>query len=288
MTIAPPLPEHVELDAPPRGEPALGTIVRRFWWLMLLLGILLAVAGGVLASQRKPTYEAETRLTIANVDFATRSVPGFTQALETLASSYSQAVTNDAVVQPLAKRFDLGPAEIADRLSATPVPNSSVFAIHATGPDPKAAVDLATAAAEQTTTYVRSLDASDGQRKQALADFRAASRSAARIQETIDQMTADRAGGKTVSSSRLVAERERLASAQLRADVARSQYTELDAAPSAEARTISVLAPARSATSDKRTYQERFALIGAVAGIALGFVIAALLARRPRRRAAAA
>ena len=84
---------------PPRpGPPDLGATLRRRWWIVLLLGALLAVAGAAVGRSQQQAFTAKSTLTVANVAYDTRSVPGFAQAAQSLASSYSQSIRGGPVI----------------------------------------------------------------------------------------------------------------------------------------------------------------------------------------------
>src|ERR687885_2859610 len=81
----------------------IGPALRRRWWLVLALAVVLALVGAAVGTVQPQTYSAKSTLTVADVDYETRSVPGFVQAAQSLTSSYSQTVGSAAVVEPVAR-----------------------------------------------------------------------------------------------------------------------------------------------------------------------------------------
>jgi uncharacterized protein involved in exopolysaccharide biosynthesis len=101
----------------------------------------------------------------------------------------------------------------------------------------------------------------------------------------VNELLGRRKAGLPVSRATIVREQERLATATLRSDTAKATYTQLAAgSSSADARDVSVLSPARTATSDESSMTQRYVLIGLVAGAAAGFLLACALPLLRRRR----
>ena len=130
--------------------------VARHPLLALLPVVLLIGAAIAVSSQRKPTYNAESRVAIGSFSPSEQSAPGAAYAGTQFASAYARAITAEDVVRPVARQTHLAPAQVSARLSATPVPDSPFLRIQATGPTAPAAEGLASAATGALTEYVRS------------------------------------------------------------------------------------------------------------------------------------
>ena len=119
-----------------------GTVVSaisRWKYWILLAGLLLAAAGVAVGIKRKPVYTASSSLQVGKVNPNSPGFFGYTQSAADLATNYSRAITATGVLSRVQASTGLPPAVAATRLSAEPIPNSSVFRIIATGPTGAAA-----------------------------------------------------------------------------------------------------------------------------------------------------
>jgi hypothetical protein len=273
-------------EPPRQGPPDLGSTLRRHWWIVLLFGVLLAAAGAAVGRSQEQVYTAKSTLTVANVAYDTRSVPGFAQAAQNLASSYSQSIGSGPVVDRVAQELRLDPAVVRQNLSATPVPNSTLMTVSARGADAASAVKLNRSATAALVAYVQTLDSTRAERNAALNEFRAAVAAEAKAQDRLGELRAERKlDQSSVSLDHLAAAVQKQQTASLRADGARARYVALrQATPSADARRMTVLGQAGTAAGDEHKNMQRYAAIGLVAGLALGLAVALVLPRRRPRR----
>ncbi len=276
-------------------EPGLWIAIRRFWWLPVILLVVLGAIGGFLGYKRSPRYSATTRITVASVNFQTQSVPGFVQAVETLTSSYSQIVVSPNVLGPLAKARGTTEAALANAITATPAPESTLFSITAKQDSPRQAISLVNAAAQQTRRYIGTLDSSSATAAGVLRRYRVFAHQEALAQTEVDNLRQQQTGAtattgsgitpasNATSSSKLTAAETRLAEATTQAAALSAQYEDIISGqnPAKQARLLSILTPAVTATSDRSTYVQRFIVIGAAGGLVIG-VLLALLFGRPR------
>src|SRR3954470_20607781 len=124
--------------------------VRRHKLLAALPLIFLAVFAVAYGMRRDPTYTAEARVGVGGLDLAQPgALNGFSDATETLAATYSRVITADDVIEPLAKDLHITPSAARGRISASPVPGSSIIRVSATGLSAGAAVTTANAASEE-------------------------------------------------------------------------------------------------------------------------------------------
>ena len=142
--------------------------------IALLPVVLLLGAAIVVANQRKPVYNAESRVAIGSFTPSEQAAPGAAFAGTQFASAYSRAITAEAVVRPVARQTHLAPGEVSARLSATPVPDSPFLRIQATGPTAPAAEGLASAATGALMDYIRHSGGTNAQATRLLQRFRAA------------------------------------------------------------------------------------------------------------------
>ncbi|HLI61653.1 MAG TPA: hypothetical protein VKV21_18505 [Solirubrobacteraceae bacterium] len=248
-----------------------------------MLAVILGAAGGYLGLKRTPQYTATTKLTVGSVDYRTQSVPGFVQAAQTLADSYALTVRSGAVLAPLARSQHMTEAATANAVTATAVPNSTIFSISATMPTKAAAIRLVDAATKQTQQTVASLNTTTADAAKALRTFRRYAREVSIAQQKLAALRKS----KTASQSALENAQTAAAEAEALAGAYSTQYQALITGntPQTEARTLTVIQPAVNASSDKRSYLERYVALGLAAGLVLGVLIALIIPAGHRRRA---
>jgi capsular polysaccharide biosynthesis protein len=269
--------------APPRRGVSLGTALRRYPALALLPVVVLAAAGITLGLRRQPTYTASTIVNVGAPDINSQATPGYVQAEQTLASAYSREVTSQFVYKPVASQLHLSQGEVASRLSSSAVPTSPTFTINATGSSQQSAIALSQAATGALTHYINVIDQGENSSVQLLDKYRAATREADRLSAISGHLDGENAVSPgSVSSSRRQAAKVAAQIAQLQANSLATQYS--NGSTMSRGAIIQVLNPASSASSDRHSITERYAVIGAAAGIVLGAALALLVANLRRRR----
>lgn len=118
------------------------SVLRRRGWIIVLTGMLGAIAGALLSTLLSPTYTA-TAVVLAPPP--TSEV----DATEYVATQ-AQVVESDEVVTDVASRLglDTGTRELLDSVSIEVVESTTTLSIRATGTSPSTAADLANAFAE--------------------------------------------------------------------------------------------------------------------------------------------
>jgi hypothetical protein len=265
--------------------------------VVLLAVVALAVAGAALGHARKPVYQASASLSVGLLNLSTQSVPGFAVGGEVVAGGFSRAVQADAVVTPVARKFHTTPSAVRSRISSTPVPNSPIFTVTATGPTPGEAVGLANALSTSMVSYGRNRASSDAAFAALLARYRSAVRRLNRARDHVDAVRARASAAKgegpdgadvtttpAVKPGELAQARADLQTEQLRTNSLEDAYRSRAAAPGSGA-VVQPLVAAVSATSDRGSRAQLYGAVGALAGLCLGGALAVLLmAVRHRRR----
>jgi uncharacterized protein involved in exopolysaccharide biosynthesis len=265
---------------------SLGYALRRYWFLVLLVVALFTAGGLYAARQRAAVYTAETRLAVGRVDITPGTLSTFTGAAQALAGQYSRAVRADGVVRRAAPRAGLTPAQVAGRISATPIPQSPVIRLMAVGRNADDAVRLANAAAAGLIGYTTTLNRSNPDATRLLNQYRDISGRVLRLRRALATARKRHAAAPTDRTRRRVdAARVDLTVAQLQQDTIRGTY---DATERTQGSTslLQVLSPARAAASDRGRYVQTLGFVGLAVGLAVGVALAMLLATtRIRRRA---
>ena len=263
---------------------SLGAALRRYPLVALLPVVVLVAAGVTLGLRRPPIYTASTQANVGVPDINSQATPGYVEAELTLASAYSREVTSQYVFNPVAKRMGVSPSVIASRLSSSAVPNSPTFTINATGPSPRSAIQLAATATTALQQKINQLDQGEDGSAALLNKFRRAQGRADALTARSGALRAQQAlGTGNVSTKSLQNAKVASQVAQLQAQALAAHYTNSNML--SRGAIIDVLNPATSATSDRNSITERYALIGLAAGVIMGAALAFLVYRVRRRPA---
>ena len=297
------MPPHSAAETPP--EPprfeklqvervSLGTALRHNWWLVVIVTLLCIGAGAGYGLIRDPVYTAREKLTVNRINLsAPGALSGYAQASQALAAGYSRAITADAVVLPVARAAKLSPDTVRARLSATPVPESPVFAIEAQGPSEASSVRLAHLASDSLLAYISQLGRSAPDADRLYAKFQVWAQRANQHRAEIDriQRLLRQGQGSSALRASLVDAQTAFDSADLKTQALKQAYT-VALAGQSSTEPAQVLSPAVSGVSDRRRKVELIGFGGLVAGLLLGgslaYVLERLKMRRRRRRLARA
>jgi hypothetical protein len=209
-----------------------------------------------------------------------QALPGYVQGATSLAGSYASIAMTPQVEVPLARRLHLRVSEVDRRLTAVPVPGNPFFTLHGTGSTPADAIRFTRAATQEMQAYVTATD--DGQESVAklLSEFRAATRTAERLQRRITRAKDGLITGSSPEVAKLEVDYE---TAQLKASALKVQYQDRSAELASTAG-IQVISPATAAESDRSKTLQRVVAVGIVAGVLVGSALALLIERAAVRR----
>jgi capsular polysaccharide biosynthesis protein len=248
------------------GGPRLTVVqaVQRNLLLFLAPIVILAGAAFAYAKVRDPVYSSDAQLNVGGVNLTTQTIPGYTVAVAQLAVAYARSVDATPVLNSVSKRAGISPLEAAQQMSATPVEQTPVVRIHATGSTPQQAQVVANATADALVRYAVSLNRANPDTPRLLNRFVADSR---RL----------RVATVAVSNAKSAAARDR---AQTAADVALLQQR-TDAAlygqsvaGDAATSLVQKLAPASLPQSDRTSVFQRLFLGAILAGALIGVGLA--------------
>jgi Chain length determinant protein len=259
----------------------------RHWFVALLPVLAFVALGATYAVTRQPVYTASSKLSVVQLDLSTPSaLAAFPAASQSLASAYSRAVDSEALTAPVAERLGRTVASVAADTSATPVPQSPIVNVFATGDSPGRAIDLANAMSRQLVAYVVGLGNSDArgsnllrQYRQAAHDYEIALAAQGRAQRAYDQARTER------NQAALIAAKSDASTARVRSDAVRTRYEQQALTTGT---VLQLLSPSRTAESDRRSKFELAVLIGLAAGLIVGAALASWRFQRVARRTALA
>ncbi len=257
-----------------RPSVGVGEALRRYWLIPLACAVLLGAAGAQLGLHRTSVFTASSKLSVGTTNVNTpAALGGFAASAPTLAGAYSRSISAAAVVNPIVHRFGVSPALVRSRLVASPVPETPVIRIDATGPSAASAVRLANAASRSLARYAGSLNGSTAQGASLLRRYQRAQLELERAKQARDLATGP-------EHTRAAAE---AAAALLRAESLASAYRTSQAGVGASD-PLQVIEQASSASSDRAARIELLAFTGLLGGLVVGCAIALAIGNRRLRR----
>jgi len=276
-----------------RRAPRVGKAMGRRWYVVVLAVAAAAVIALAAVTVVPVRYRAEARLLVTAINVKPEALPGATAAAATLAGTYSRLLGTTDVMTEVAKAMGQPPGRVAARVSASPIPDSSIIRVAASGDTPEEATALADAAARALSAYVQRLttapaepgvlDRYDAATKQLLA----AQASQAQKQAEATQAAAGKNPQAAVAA--LVALQEAQAAtarAQLTVDALAEQYKQSVGGAPASA-LLQPLGAARAAGDNQAANRQAALLAGILVGVGLGAVVSLALEWRAVRRAPA-
>jgi hypothetical protein len=247
--------------------------VRDHWLLVLLPVVLLMAAAGGYAMKRTPTYTAQSKLTLGQLDVAAQA-PSYVTAAQGLAATYSQAIHAGAVTKPAGKALGIPPLEASKRLLASPIGQTPLFLIDAKGPSAHDAIKLANAASRALVRYVDGLNASSAGVNSSLRAFKRASAQQHSAGLAVqDAQVAFQRHPSIKARQAVTRALQRSDSAKLRVTVLASVYGNAKRVGSTS-NVLQILATATAATDDRSSVLQKVLFIAAAAGLAIGVALA--------------
>lgn len=274
---------------PPPSSTGLGRSIGRHPFLLVLPAIILLAAGIAVGAKKHPTYSASATINVGKDNIITQATPGYVQAAEVLASTYSQVVQSQHISVPVARSLGESPVAVGNALTAVPVSSEPTFTITGTGKTPQAAITLTNAAVRQIVRYSNDAQTQQGSPSQLLGKYIAAQSRADRLASKAGSLQGQfRFRSNGVTSAQVTRAKVASQVAQLQANSYSAAYQSL--LQNSPAPSLQVLNTATTATSDRKSNVEKYGVVGLAAGVVLGVSLAALAggldAQRRRRRMA--
>jgi hypothetical protein len=257
-------------------------------------------AGAVVGYAHPPSYNAQAQLFVGRTSgLAEDEVPGLAVAVQGLAADYARLITASNVIA--GTEANLHSSSLPGTLIATPIPQSSVIDVIASGANKATAVSLANAAAKALVTVVTKVT-NDSQAvvapmlaayEQADAVYEQATAQSSALQTQLDRLLGE-IGFSTATPEQAAAEQSlnsQIASWDTKADTAKIQaeadQNDYDAAVPPLQTQQEMVQEVGSATytgSNRKPYIEGGALAGAVGGLLIGLAGATMIDTRKGRR----
>lgn len=167
---------HMESEADGVGTSDLTgyfTILKRRWWLLVLIPLMLALGAYSLTSLPKATYDATATLLVSPTGGQGGSTSTDVTAATLLSQTYSALVTSPPILQNVITALHLPetPTQLASLVSVTAEPASAVIRISTKYGSPQAAADISNAIGGQFIAFLTDLQKTGAnQSSQALRD----------------------------------------------------------------------------------------------------------------------
>jgi capsular polysaccharide biosynthesis protein len=246
-----------------------------------LIFVLFAV---VIGMTRTPVYTAETQLNVGDTALPNTSVGQAVEGNQLLASIYARLITAQQVTDGAAEALGVEPSEVEGKLSATPIPESSVIGVEATADSAQTAVDVANAGGNALIEHVAAINNDTTRSDQLLSQFQEAVKRETDAQALLEQRQATFNADPTAESEAALTnagaafEAAKLERQSLE-DVFRTSQEGLSSD-----RGMQVVSTATSASSDRSSVLQRLVFIGLLGGIAAGIALATIRANSTNRR----
>lgn len=256
----------------------IGNALTRNWPLVLLSVIAFGILGFVAGSLREPEWTAEARLSVGRLSLTVQSVPGFAVGGEVVAAGYARSVAVAPVIDPAARRLNVPPDDLRERVSSSAIPSSPLFDVIATGDSEAEAVASANAVADAMVEYGRAGSEAPGRAEELLRQYRDAVEREARARQTVTRLLDNGARGPRLAAARAVADTEKLRVETAAQNYRASQRSQVSGG------VVESIAPARDASSDEQSRLQLFTFAGLLGGLLIGVALAVLRALRLDRR----
>lgn len=256
--------------------------IARHKLLVLLAGVIVALAGAAIGMERKPTYTSAATLQVGTVNLNSPGFYGYVQAASGLATVFSRSITAAPVLAEIRSKLGIPPSEATQRLSAEPIPISPSFRIIATGSTAVGAVNLANTASTAIIAYeAHAASATSPQTGLLLANYDHAALALQKAAATVAQLAEARKHGAGEDAA-LIHARSDLDVARVHANALGTAYQSALVSAGANQPTglVSLVAGAVTASSDRSSKIELLGFVGLLAGLVLGAVLVALYEQR--------
>lgn len=267
--------------------------------VLVTCGVVTATSIDV-ASDRPVLYTAEATLVVGRIDVPGNAVPGYVQANNTLAGTYSRFVGSDAHLDEMAFLTGVEPEELLrlGSIEASNIEQSGIIRVRAESSDERNAVQLADIASSALTVLVSGVNDPSIDGNDLFAEHAEASASLATAQADVDELQRDlafflnadpelepsdgitNAENAAVTEELLLNARADFTQQQLRVTTLASLYLESQR-PRADGELIRVLTAAGSVGSNESAQVRLGAVTGALGGLALGVGLAWIATNAP-------
>jgi capsular polysaccharide biosynthesis protein len=247
--------------------------------VVCLVAGIVALMGAAYGLSRQKTYTAAATLQVGQVNPNSPGFNGYVQSAAALATAFSRAITAEPVLATVRLKLGLTPATASARLSAAPIPASPAFRVVATGPTEAAAVALANITANAVIAYEGQSNSANPEAASLLNEYREASLQLQAITANLAHLKPSK-GSSSAAGTRVESEKS---AAEVRTRAISNAYVAVVTSQAPRTGLVSLVAGASSASNDRDSKVEVLGLIGLLAGVVIGCVLATLREHRRLR-----
>lgn len=252
--------------------------VRAHWLSIIASCMVLACLGSLFALSKPATFTAHSRLLVGSFDTRVTSIPGMAVASTELASTYSRLAGTSSVIDSASKIANIPKGDIAGHLSASPVVDSPIIVLTATGSTRAQAVLFANAGSRALTEYVGSLNPNTPD--SLIQRYQTTNNDLLRAQGQLAALEAQSKASPTNAAlaAQANAKRAEMNALQLQSDALAESYGNVAGAGGFGLQTIQ---PATGGGSDRRSTFQMYTFLGFFVGLVLSVAFAV---RREEKR----
>jgi capsular polysaccharide biosynthesis protein len=291
--------EEIDMPETVPERPTTSRTIRRYWYLVLICGVLAAACGAVYAFKRPPVYTATSRMSAVAVNASNAaSLAGSLEAAQGLAGTFARVVQGTQVTNAVANALHTTPAWVAAHVSGTPVPSSPFVAISANASTAGVAKTAANTALTALSGYARHLLNTQSSSKSLLNTIHQYAVALSRAEDEVTRLKAQAQRqeasqtlttiGPATPSPRMQRQIDEatanVTEAQTQLSGAQAVYTQQSENNTTSRQAISV-APASGATNDRKQVAQIAILLGLLIGGVVGVAAALALGVRAARPA---
>ena len=249
----------------------LGALALRWWWLVLLCGVLAGGAAYIVTRDQKPAYEASTTMIVGrSLEEGSTLDPREVQSNELLAQTYADIARRQPVLQGVVDELGLetGWRTLRERVRANPIESTQLLEIVAEARSPAEAEAIADETARQLIKLQSEPGLESEQRRFVSDQLQDLSQKIAKAQQRVNRVESRLFG--TLADEERQSLRDQISALQQQISDWQATYADLlaNAQPTSDS-----LAVVESARATSRPVRASVALNTAVAAI-LGVLIA--------------
>lgn len=258
----------------------LGALALRWWWLVLLCGVIAGGAAYIVTRDQKPAYEASTTMIVGrSLEEGSTLDPREVQSNELLAQTYANIARRQPVVQGVVDelKLDVGWRTLRQRIRANPIASTQLLEIVAEARSPAEAEAVADETARQLIRLQSEPGLESEQRRFVSDQLQDLSQKIAEAQQRVDGLESRLFG--TLSDEERQSLRDRISALQQQISDWQATYADLLANAQPTSDTLAVVESARATSRPVRASVALNTVVAAILGVLVALGTAALWER---------
>jgi capsular exopolysaccharide synthesis family protein len=262
------------------GARELGALALRWWWLILLCGVIAGGTAYIVTRDQKPAYEASTTLIVGrSLEAGSTLDPREVQSNELLAQTYADIARRQPVLQGVVDTLELeiGWRTLRERVRANPVESTQLLEIVAESRSPGEAEAIADETARQLIKLQSEAGLESEQRRFVSDQLQDLSQKIVEAQQQVDGLESRLSG--TVSDEERQSLRDQISALQQQISDWQATYADFLANAQPTSDTLAVVESARATSRPVRASVALNTVVAAILGVLIALGTAALWER---------